>query len=395
VTPFDTFLPTRFLFGPGRLEALGTTPYLPGKRALVVIGSGGAMVSSGYLQRVKELLRRNGVSAAVFDRIRPNPESQQIEDGADVFRSSRCDFTLGLGGGSSLDAAKSIAFMAANPGHYWDYMVRGSGGRRAPGRPAHPIVAIPTTAGTGSEADPWTVVSKSGGKEKAGWGHDSTFPCLSIIDPELTFTLPPEQTAYTGLDALLHAVEAVLSRAAQPLSDLLALDAIARIRRDLPGAVHRSDDITCRCGMSMAALEAGVCEALTGVISLHAMGLALGGLFPGVAHGAALVSLAPAYFKFLEAAAPDRFGRLAIAMAGGWTGGRGGKESFTQRLERLIAESGLAGTRLGAFGVSREDVPALVENTFQCAGAHFERTPAAMGADDVDRIFRGALDEEP
>jgi alcohol dehydrogenase len=209
----------------------------------------------------------------------------------------------------------------------------------------------------------------------------------------LTLTLPPTQTAYTGLDALLHAVEAVLSRAAQPFSDLLALDAIARIRHHLPGAVHRGDDITCRCAMSMAALEAGMCEALTGVISLHAMGLALGGLFPGIAHGAALVSLAPAYFEFLESGVPDRFRRLAKAMADGERQSRGGETGFTIRLEQLITESGLAGTRLRAFGVSTDDVPALVENTFQCAGAHFKRTPLDMSADDVERIFRCALDE--
>lgn len=391
MTDFEWSLPTRFIFGPGRLHELATTSQLPGKKPLIVISQGGSMVRSGYLQRVEELLRCNGKAGRVFDRISPNPTSDQIEEGAEVFRSSGCDFGIGLGGGSSIDAAKSICFLAANQGSYWDYMVRGSGGHRKPEHAAYPIVAIPTTAGTGSEADPWTVISKSGSREKAGWGHESTFPHLSIIDPELTITLPPDQTAYTGLDALFHAVEAVLSRAAQPLTDLLALDAVERISSNLPTAVRKGSDLSARCAMSFAAMEAGVCEAMTGVISLHAMGLSLGGLFPGLAHGAGLVLLAPAYFSFIENSVPDRFRQLSDAMAAQARQGEGHETSFTARLERLISESGLAGQRLEDFGIRPDHLADLVANTYQCAGLHFDRTPVEMDADDVEHIFRASF----
>jgi len=163
---FTYYMPTRIIFGCGKLNELRTASYLPGKRALVVIGVSGAMRKHGYLDRVVEYLKDNGVEAVVYDRIRPNPVSEHVEEGAAIAKENSCDFVIGLGGGSTIDSAKSIAVMAVNPGRYWDYINRGSGGGKTPVTGTLPIVAIPTTAGTGTEADPWTVITKTDTNEK-------------------------------------------------------------------------------------------------------------------------------------------------------------------------------------------------------------------------------------
>lgn len=179
---FSYYMPTRIIFGCGKLSELETTPYLPGKKALVVIGASGAMKKHGYLDRVTNYLKNNGVETVVYDRIQPNPVSEHVEEGASVARENDCDFVVGLGGGSSIDSAKSIAVMAVNPGRYWDYIARGSGGGKTPARGALPIVAITTTAGTGTEADPWTVITRSDTNEKIGWGPIAHFrACQSSI----------------------------------------------------------------------------------------------------------------------------------------------------------------------------------------------------------------------
>ncbi len=149
------FMPTRIIVGPDTLEQLGDTQHLPkGNKAMVVIGESGVMLKLGYLSRVQGLLSKQGVQTIVYDKIRPNPESDLVDEAAAICRENNVDFIVGLGGGSTIDSAKSIATMATNSGAYWDYMQSGSGGGQEPEHDALPVIAIPTTAGTGTEADP-------------------------------------------------------------------------------------------------------------------------------------------------------------------------------------------------------------------------------------------------
>ena len=156
---FTFYMPARIFFGSGSLEKLGAID-LPGKKALIVTSAGTSMKRLGYLDRVVGLLAQNGVESVVFDRIQPNPVKAHVMEGAELAKQEGCDFVVGLGGGSSIDSAKSIAVMAKNPGDYWDYIAGGTGRDREPKNGALPIVAITTTAGTGTEADPWTVITK-------------------------------------------------------------------------------------------------------------------------------------------------------------------------------------------------------------------------------------------
>jgi len=283
---FSYYMPVRILFGAGKLKELSTTPYLPGKKALIVIGASGAMRKFGYLDKVNSYLKARGVESVVFDKILPNPVSKHVEEGAEIAKDKGCDFVLGLGGGSTIDSAKSIAVMAKNPGKYWDYIKGGSGKGLIPKNGALPIVAIPTTAGTGTEADPWTVITKSGAREKIGWGNDNTYPLLSIVDPELMTSVPPKTTGYTGMDAFFHAAEAYLATVNQPASDHFALEAISLITKYLPKAVQNGKDPVARTHLAWASTEAGICESLSSCISHHSMEHAVSAFYPEVPHGA-------------------------------------------------------------------------------------------------------------
>lgn len=392
MNPFVFYMPTRLIFGPGKLAELATTPHFPWTRALLVVGRGGSARRSGTLQRVQDLLASRGVQVVVYDRIRPNPEAAQVEEAACLARTEKCEVVLGLGGGSTIDSAKSIAVMAKNPGRYWDYMMSGTGGRQVPQNGALPIVAITTTAGTGTEADPWTVVSNPETREKIGWGNDSTFPTLAIIDPELMTTLPPRQTAYTGMDALFHSVEAYLATCHQPTSDLLALEAVSLITRWLPTAVADGTNMEARTALAWANTEAGICESLSCCISHHSMEHAVSAFYPNVPHGAGLTMLSVAYFTDVAERNPARFADLAAAMGERLECLAEAERpfAFVSALEKLIAAAGLADEKLSAYGMKEDDIPAMASNALSAMGGLFGVTPVRQEQADVERIYRRA-----
>ncbi len=386
---FSYYMPTRLIFGAGKLAELATTEHFPWKKALLVVGAGGSARRSGRLERVLGLLFSRGVQAVVYDKIRPNPEMTQVEEAARIAKKEGCDVVVGLGGGSTIDSAKSIAMLAKNPGKYWDYMQSGTGGRKVPRNGALPIVAITTTAGTGTEADPWTVQSNPHSKEKIGWGRDITFPALSIVDPELMTTVPPRQTAYTGMDALFHSVEAYLATSHQPASDLLALEAVSLIARWLPVAVADGSNLEARTALAWANTEAGICESLSSCISHHSLEHAVSAFYPEVAHGCGLTMLSVAYFSDVAERRPERFPELAAAM-GEKVDGLPEPEramAFVRALEKLIQAVGLADETLSKYGVRKSDIPEMARNALSTMGGLFEATPVKQAQADVERIF--------
>jgi len=389
---FSYYMPTRILFGCGKLRELSTTPFLPGTKALIVIGASGAMRKHGYLDRVTGYLKDNGVASVVYDKIEPNPVSEHVEQGAAIAKENQCDFVVGLGGGSTIDSAKSIAVMAVNPGAYWDYIHGGTGKGKTPENGALPIVAITTTAGTGTEADPWTVITRSETNEKIGWGAPFTFPTLSIVDPELMLSVPPKQTAYTGMDAFFHSVESYLATVNQPTSDHLALEAVGLITRYLPIAVKDGANLEARTRLAWANTEAGICESLSCCISHHSMEHAVSAFYPDVAHGAGLTMLSVSYFSYLAERHPARFPDLARAM-GQEIEGLSEKDqamAFIAGLKKLIANVGLEQHKLSDFGIKPDDLRRFAENAFETMGKLFELTPVELTLDDVEAIYAGA-----
>lgn len=391
---FDCFMPTRIIFGPGRLKELATTPYLPGKKALIVIGAGQSMRKLGYLDRVTGYLAQNGVESVVYDKILPNPLVENVMEGAKVARENNCDFIVGLGGGSPIDSSKSIAVMATNPGHYWDYINGGSGkGRVVPNRPL-PIVAITTTAGTGTEADPWTVITKSDTKEKIGFGFDGTFPILSIVDPELMLTVPPDFTAYQGMDAFFHSVEGYLATVHQPAGDAYALMAIERLSRFLPAAVRDGKNLEARTEIAWANTAAGMVESFSSCISHHSLEHAASAFHPELPHGAGLTALSVSYFSFMAEKCPERFPALAAAMGENvdvLPTVETRASAFITALKKLIAGVGMQELRLSQFGVTKAEIPALARNAMETMGGLFKVDPYKLSLDDVVSIYEGCF----
>ena len=381
---FDFFIPTRILFGAGKLAELGRTP-LPGSKALVVISTGQSMRRNGYLDKVLTLLRENHTEAVLFDRILPNPILRHVMEGAAVARNEQCDFILGLGGGSTLDSAKAIAVMATNPGNYWDYVNGGSGGAKPLVHPPLPIVTITTTAGTGTEADPWAVITHEERQEKIGFGSPDMFPVLSIVDPELMLTVPPRLTAFQGFDAFFHAAEGVLASIASPMSDLLALKSMELIARYLPDAVQDGANAEARAQVALANTLSGMVESVSSCTSEHAMEHAMSAFHPELPHGAGLIMLSAAYFSFFADKAPERFAAMARAM-----GAAAAPGAMVPALLKLQRACGVAELKMSDYGITEEELPQLADNAMSTMGGLFALDRYRLSREDTIAIFRSA-----
>jgi len=390
---FTYYLPTRIAFGAGSAEKVGEEAAALGKKALIVVGGGGSMKRTGVLDKVTASLAEHGVDAAVFDRIQSNPITSGVNEGARVARDEACDLVIGLGGGSPIDSAKCIAFMARSEGTYWDYVDGGSGGGKAPAD-ALPILAIPTTAGTGTEADPFAVITNPESNEKIGIGFEVTFPKVSLVDPELMLTVPRNQTAYTGIDAFYHALESYLNVKHQPVSDLLALQAIELINDCLPTAYEDGEDLEARSKLAWASTAAGMCETLSGCIGNHSLEHPLSGHYPDLPHGAGLAALGPSFFEHVLPDATDRLAQVAEVM-GQPTGGRSVEDRARQTIaaiSTLQAKVGLGNVSLKRLGVKEHLIPKLAEDAVTTMGRLLKVTPGKPGKQEVIEIYRHAFD---
>lgn len=394
---FQFHIPTRIIFGAETLAVLEDTPYLPpGAHAMIVIGESGAMLKAGYLQRVQGYLANRGVATILYDRIKPNPDSASVDDGAAVARDKKVDFIVGLGGGSTIDAAKSIALMARNAGSYWDYMCAGSVGGKIPEAPALPMVALPTTAGTGTEVTPWAVITRSSNREKRAWSNESTFPHLAIVDPELIHTLPSRIIAYTGMGAFFNAVGAILATSRQPHGDMLALEAIQIISRFLPPAVKGDADQSARTMLSWASTAAGMGRSLSSGISHHTLAYALSALAPHLPQGIGLTLSSEAYFSWLGGRRSERFDLLADAMGLNLADETAdGPRRFRVALRHLIQSVGLADESLANYGLGIDDIPTLTSHVSETMEALFDVAPIPQERSDIEAILADALRDSP
>lgn len=386
---FNYFLPSRLLFGAGKLKELHKHK-LPGIKALIVMTGGKSLRQNGYLAALEEQLFLAGASALIFDQVTPNPEKKQVMEGARIAKESDCDFVIGFGGGSSIDAAKAIAVMATNSGDYWDYITGGSGlGKPVPNDPL-PIVAITTTAGTGTEADPWTVVTKEETNEKIGFGYDKTFPVLSVIDPELMLTVPPALTAYQGFDALFHSTEGYLNTTAYLISDAYALNAISLVHRSLPTAVKNGADLAARTDVALANTLSGMVESTSGCISEHSLAHAMSALKPGLAHGAALIMISCAYYEtFVNKGCSDAR-MIDMARHLGKPDAKRAMD-FVDALRELQAACGVDALCMSDYGIRYEDLPQYVDNAMDTMGGLFAFDPCVLTKEDCLKIYQASF----
>ena len=384
---FNCYMPTKVIFGCGRLSELANLE-MPGKKALILITCGNSMRRLGYLNRVQELLSVNGIDSVVFGKILPNPIEQHVLEAAALARKEKCDFIIGLGGGSAIDSAKATAIMVNNGEHtYWDYIK----GKAEIKNKVLPIIAIPTTAGTGTETDPWTVITNTNTNEKIGFGCDQTFPLFSIVDPELTVSVPSLFTAYQGMDALFHSIEGYLSLKAQPISDLFALDSILRIATFLPKVVKNGEDLPAREQVLWASTQGGIVESLSSCISEHSLEHALSAFFPELPHGAGLVALSVPYFSKLLELNRDKVATRYMNMAKAMGEPGTNPEDFILAIQKIIKAVGLEKLALSNWGVSPDDAEKLAENSFLAMGGLYNMDPVRLTKKDAIEILKAAI----
>lgn len=370
------YMPARVLYGAGSLNKLAKMR-LPGKKALLVTG-GTSTTRLGYVERVCTLLQQGGAECVVYREVQPNPTIENVRQCAALCRALGCDFVVGLGGGSSIDTAKAAAVMAANDGDLWDYVHGGSGkGMKIPNPPL-PIVAITTTAGTGTEADPWTVITS--GEEKIGFGFDGTYPTLSIVDAELMLSVPPHLTAYQGFDALFHATEGYIATIASPVSDMFALQSISLIAANLPRAVQNGQDLEARENLALANTLSGFVESTSGCTSEHSIEHALSAVHPNLPHGAGLIMISLAYYKRFTQACSERMIKMAQAM--GKTNADK-PQDFIDALAQLQRDCGVDTLHMKDFGIDRAQAEKYAAIAFDTMGGNFKLDRRTLTAQDV------------
>lgn len=385
---YQFFVPTRTLFGAGVLNDLHKQT-MPGKKALVVISNGKSMKATGTLARLLQQLNEAAVETVVFDKVEANPLLSTVMAGADCAKANGCDFVVALGG-SVMDAAKAIASMAVNDGDIWDYINGGTGGGKTLANKALPLICVTTTAGTGSEADQWGVITNDATNEKIGFGgYDFLFPVLSVIDPELMVSVPPTFTAYQGFDALFHSTECYISKFHNLMGDMLALTAIENVGKYLARAVKNGSDLEAREGMAFANNLSGQVMTVSCCTSEHSMEHAMSAYHQQLPHGAGLIMLSAAYYQhFVDCHACDeRFITMAKAL--------GKKDSSTAQdfitaLVQLQKDCGVDDLKMSAYGIKESELENLAHNARATMGGLFAADPKELTDADCTEIYRKA-----
>lgn len=346
--------PTKVVFGCGAVEGLGSLVKEMGDYGKALVVTDRALARHRVVKGAVESLVQAGVRCEVFGEVEPNPADTTVQQGADVARAAAVDVIVAVGGGSSIDAAKGISIVARYGGDIKQYEPLDS----IPG-PGYPVVAVPTTAGTGSEVTQWAVITDTSTHRKMALGSPHLIPRLAVLDPAVTATLPPELTAYTGLDALTHALEAYTATVAHPVADAFCLQAIRLVAENLRAAVSDGQDLGARSGMTLAALFGGYAINFSDVAGAHCLAEALGSKYP-VPHGLACAVFLVPVTEYNLPAAVDRYAQAARALGVE----RQASEEATARagldyLKHLCA--GLNLPSLRALGVKREDLSEIAK----------------------------------
>ncbi|PEJ24983.1 alcohol dehydrogenase [Peribacillus butanolivorans] len=296
-------MPQTIIYGRKSFEKVGAEAALRGKKALII--SDKVMSRLGCVNQCCQYLHDNGVASEVYLGVDSEPTDQYVEESLELFEKESCDLIISLGGGSCIDTGKAIAVLATNGGYIGEYM----GGRKIADKAAIPHIAIPTTAGTGSEATDATVITNTDDDVKMMIKQPNFMPLVAIVDPLLTVSSPPHITAATGVDALSHAVEAYLSKRSHPMTDTMALSAISLIVENIENAYDDGDNIDAREKMSLGALQAGIAFSNSSVCLVHGMSRPIGALFH-VPHGYSNAMLLPAVLEFSKEACMERLADL-------------------------------------------------------------------------------------
>ncbi len=374
---FQYHLPVNLVFGRGKSDLIGEKAAALGKRALIVTG-GRSTKESGLLGKTEELLRKSGVAFSLFDKVTPNPLTTTVYEGAEHAISEGCDMVLALGGGSSLDAAKGIAFQTVNGGDINEYIY----GRKVSNK-ALPVLAVPTTCGTGSEGNGFAVMTNPDTLDKKSLRCSAIVPACSIIDPLLMKTMPKKTLVSVGFDALCHNMDAYISAISQPLTDIMALEGARLAAGSLTKLYANTEDLESWEHLCLASTLGGMVIGTAGVTALHGMEHPVSGL-KNVVHGKGLAALAPYVYEASIKGAPDKFLLLSRIL-----GGRDEKD-FVPAIKQLLSELQLTET-LGDMGVEEKNLDWLTENCLKVSAPSIANHPVVFTPEKIREIFRKAL----
>lgn len=374
--------PTAY-FGRGQVTEVGAITAATGATSALIV-TDPFLATSPVVASVRASLEAAGLQVTIFGGVTPNPTTTCLDEGSDLASAVKATAIVAVGGGSSMDAAKGIALGAVNPhrGIELDYSSTFE-------HAALPIIAVPTTAGTGAEVNAFGVITDVVSHRKFYVGHDSALARAAVLDPDLSIGLPPSATAATGMDALTHALESYLSLRANPYSDGIALQVIATVATYLPRAVSDGTDIEARSQLLLASHIAGVGFSHTGLGLVHGIAHPLGGQF-NIPHGLALCVVIESVLRFNLSARVERIARVAFALGVGATTATDddNAEAAISAIAALAAEVGMVGP-LSKFGVTEDALASLAADTL--ADAVTINNPIAPTVDDVVRILKESL----
>jgi len=298
--------PSVIVNGPGAAKEAGSFAKGFGKKALIVTDTN--LEKIGLLNEIKKSLENAGISFAIYDKVVSEPSMEYTDEGLKAYREAKADFLIAVGGGSPIDAAKAIGALATNEGKVTDFM----GANKIP-EPGAPLIAIPTTAGTGSEVTQFTIITDTAKDVKMLIASPNVMPRVALVDPLMTLQMPQGITAATGLDALTHAIEGYVSVKAQPITDTLAIEAIRIIGANLRQAWSNGDNVEARTNMMTGAVMAGMAFSNSSVALVHGMARPIGAYFH-VAHGVSNASLLPVVIEFSIPGNPRKYAAIAEAL---------------------------------------------------------------------------------
>jgi alcohol dehydrogenase class IV len=373
----------RILFGLGAVEKIGTeAQLLKAKRVLIITDPG--VIQAGLLESVEKSLQSVNLPFVIFDGVEPDPRIEVVEKSVEKAKKEGIDLIIGFGGGSSLDIAKVTSILITNPGKIDSFF-----GVDLVPNPGIPVILIPTTAGTGSEVTPIAILSDTKEKLKKGIVSPTLFPEVAIVDPKLTIGLPPSVTAFTGMDALTHAIEAYYSINATNLSDLFALKAMELLSKNLRMAYAHGQNLAARTNMMEGSLLAGIAFANAGVGAVHAFAYPLGGEFH-LAHGLTNTLILPYVMRYNILGCPDKFAQMA--------------KTFGEKVERLseldgaeaavkfverLSEDLRVPRRLRDVGIPENAIPRLAEAAMKVTRL-LANNPRKIILEDAVAIYKSA-----
>jgi alcohol dehydrogenase class IV len=380
--PYVFQLKSKIVFGLESYRKIGEeVEGLKGRKVLIITDEG--VKRAGILDSVAEPLRSKRLEYGVFSEVEENPSVGTVEKAVRVVKENGYDLMIGLGGGSSMDTAKAVGLMAKNPGRISDYWAK------RPLNDSIPVIAIPTTAGTGSEVTSVASIKDDERKVKMGIGAPQMTPAVSIVDPVLTLSMPPAITASTGMDALTHAIEAYTNKIVDPISETLSFKAIQLISVSLRTAVAQGDHVEARTNMLYGSMIAGMAFANVKLGAVHAITVPMGGYFP-VPHGVINSILLPHVMEFNFIGNLKKFEHVAEAMGEHLTGLNPRQRAFRaiEAVRQLSADIGIP-PGLASLGIAEEAIPKICEDAMK--NVNIPINPRKPNTEDLVNICRKAM----